>query len=54
MTTLVIGTSNARFWSIVNDLNYISVSACTLYSINKKKSHTSCNSITFTEIKKKD
>jgi hypothetical protein len=54
MSTLVIGDSNSRFWSIINKHNFISVSACTLYSINKKKSSTNCNIITFTEIKKKN
>ena len=52
MTTLVIGSSSAKFWNLVNNINYISVPGCTIYSINNKKSYTNCNSITFTEIKK--
>ena len=52
MTTLVIGDSCAKFFSVVSK-NYISVPGCTLYSINQRKSKTNCNSITFTEIKRR-
>lgn len=50
--TIVIGDSNAKFFSILSN-NYISIPGCTLKSINKKQSKTKCGTITLDQIKKK-